>query len=253
MEGAANILGLILGAVLLVVGIVLAVYGGITLLPTAIGLIVGGIAGVLGGLIGLFEKPASLGAVKHKNSTQGNPSYLFGGTTNTQQQGGPVPVAYGQLIVGSQCIAALVTNSDLFMTQQGSSAEWEVPVPYSAQDKTMTMAIRAINPDAKNIQLSAVTTPWNQLGSQAFWGYLAKVTLVPYAFNVPTSQQPQIYDNAVYWLMRTEAGTLAASYDPNGNVGPWDTLQAFPQEMESIIVTQNQENYSWWAPTANLA
>jgi predicted phage tail protein len=252
MEGAGNILGLILGAVLLVVGIVLLQpwAAGLGLAAIAPSLIIAGIAGLLGGLIGLFDKPSS---TPKQKKTQNNPSYLFSGTVNTQDQGGCVPVAYGNVIVGSQCIGAAITNSDVFMAQPYTNADYQVGTPYSARDVALRDAVRAMRgPENRNIQTAAVSTPWNELGSSTFWGYCAKVTTIPYAFDTPTLQQPQIYDNGVQWLLRADNGALWASYDPGGNLGPWDCLKNFPQELDAIILTQNQDNFSWFNPSPNV-
>jgi predicted phage tail protein len=255
MEGAAgNIFGLIFGAILMVVGIVLFAVGGWSLIGLgALGatLALSGAAGVLGGLVSLFDKPSS--APKQKAS-QGNPSYLFSGTVNTQDQGGPVPVVYGNVIVGSQCIGAQVSNSDIFQTIPYSNSEFQVPEPYSASDRALAVAVKAMRGvENRNIQAAAVSTSWNILGSQALWGYCAKVTVVPSGFDTPTPQaQPPIYDNQVMWLMRDENGTLSASYQPGGNVGPWDCISAFPQEIDSITLTQNQDYFYWYNPSANI-
>jgi predicted phage tail protein len=40
-------------------------------------------------------------------------SYLFNGPVNTTEQGNPVPVLYGRLIVGSQVVSASVCAYDL--------------------------------------------------------------------------------------------------------------------------------------------
>ena len=40
-----------------------------------------------------------------QNSPDNQPSYAFNGTVNTTGQGGPVPVGYGRLVIGSQIIS----------------------------------------------------------------------------------------------------------------------------------------------------
>ena len=40
-------------------------------------------------------------------------SYLFNGPVNTTQQGNPVPILYGRLIIGSQVVSASVQAYDI--------------------------------------------------------------------------------------------------------------------------------------------
>lgn len=62
---------------------------------------------VLGGLAQMLSRnPTS----QKPNDTT---SYLFNGPVNTTEQGNPVPVLYGRLIVGSQVVSASVAAYDL--------------------------------------------------------------------------------------------------------------------------------------------
>lgn len=96
----SDIFAIILGVILIIVG---AFTGVGPILGTA--LIMGGIGIAAAGVINLLSKPPSfepfqeIGGVTKK-------SYLFNGPENTIGEGGPVPVGYGRLIVGSQTVSA---------------------------------------------------------------------------------------------------------------------------------------------------
>jgi predicted phage tail protein len=246
-EGGANWLGLIFGAILLVVGLVLAFVPAFAAFAAiGVGMIVSGVAGILGGLLSLFDKPAT---TPKQKKTQNNPSYLFSGTVNSQDQGGPVPVAYGNLIVGSQCIAAYITNSDLFFAAAGGNGtEWQVSAGSELNPPGVRAAKGAPGQQAAPVP---VTRPWNQMGSQGFWGYVTGSIVVPFVFNVPTQQTPHPFDPGPWWLMRTENGALVSNYGAGGNLGPWDTLRDLPQEVNPVVLTQQQDEYIGWAPTRN--
>lgn len=102
LEGAGSqggTLAIILGVVLIVVGILL--------IETPIGgyLIVAGIGLIAAGVTALLTKPPNFEDFR-KLQDGGRPSYLFSGPQNTTREGGPVPVGYGRLLVGSQVLSA---------------------------------------------------------------------------------------------------------------------------------------------------
>ncbi|MDF3832154.1 tail assembly protein [Cupriavidus basilensis] len=68
-----------------------------------VGLIVGGVAQML------TKSPAMSSTERPDNK----PSYAFNGPVNTTQQGNPVPICYGELIVGSQVIYAGITTDEI--------------------------------------------------------------------------------------------------------------------------------------------
>lgn len=76
--------------------------GGIALSMGA-GLIVGGVAQML-------TKPPSMSGLERPEN---RPSYSFNGPVNTSQQGNPVAVCFGELIVGSQVVHAGVTTDEI--------------------------------------------------------------------------------------------------------------------------------------------
>lgn len=96
----SDIFAIILGVILIIVG---AFTGVGPILGTA--LIMGGIGVAAAGVINLLSKPPSfepfqeIGGITKK-------SYLFNGPENVIGEGGPVPVGYGRLIVGSQTVSA---------------------------------------------------------------------------------------------------------------------------------------------------
>lgn len=107
IEGAdgdlGGILTAVLGAVLIVVGI---------LVPGAQLLAVVGIALLVGGIVNLLTRPPKFADFRDI-ATGGKASYLFAGPQNTVNEGGPVPVGYGELIVGSQVISASYFNKNI--------------------------------------------------------------------------------------------------------------------------------------------
>lgn len=54
-----------------------------------------------------FERPAD------------RPSYLYNGATNTSEQGGPVPLIYGQMRVGSVVVSAGIQTEDISVGSEG--------------------------------------------------------------------------------------------------------------------------------------
>ncbi len=102
-QGVFNI---ILGAVLIVAGTLLAPYtGGAStfLVKLGWGLVIGGVMQLLA--------PAPKGR-SPRDRPDNQPSHTFDGPINTQAQGHPVPVLYGELIVGSAVISAGINAVD---------------------------------------------------------------------------------------------------------------------------------------------
>lgn len=255
MEGAGGLGGIleaIVGAVLIVVGVILfeTGFGGFLMFSGAeieAGLVVAGIAAILGGLISLFSTPAKIKTPK----TQNNPSYLFSGTVNTQDQGGPVPVAYGNVIIGSQTISAYVESSQVWAVF-GSNVNFQLPSPFAFTPVGTRLGAKAR--DAVTGLATALTQYWQALGPDGFWGYCTGVTLLPTNPDVPVLQEPVgEYPNGPEWLVRMDNGSLGANYTPGGNWGPWETLHDAPCELDPIIATQATDTYFNWEPTPNLA
>src|SRR5688572_16073218 len=89
---------IIIGIVLVVVGAVLTYFGagsiGIPIMKLGASMIIGGVIQ----LLMPAPKPGDL------DRPENQPNYAFNGPVNTQAQGNPVPVLYGELIVGSAVI-----------------------------------------------------------------------------------------------------------------------------------------------------
>ena len=98
-------LQIILGAVLIAVSFLTFWTG-----PVAAGLFSAGLGLVIGGVLQLLT-PVPKGLAS-QDSPENRPNYSFNGAINTQAQGHPVPVLYGELIVGSAVISAGISATD---------------------------------------------------------------------------------------------------------------------------------------------
>lgn len=106
IEGAEDIFEAILGVILIVIGAFAGPLG-ITISQTLQGaLIIGGLGLVAGGIISLLSSPPKFEDFREIDGSTGRTSYLFNGPQNTTREGGPVPVGYGRLLIGSQVISA---------------------------------------------------------------------------------------------------------------------------------------------------
>ena len=115
IEGAGGDFGaIILGALLIVAGIIVTglTFGGAGVIGAA--LIIGGIGLLAAGIINLLSSPPQFEDFRGG----GKQSYLFNGPINVTNEGGPVPVGYGRLIVGSQ-----VTYASYEVTRLDASIE----------------------------------------------------------------------------------------------------------------------------------
>ena len=95
----------IIGGALLVVGIVAAPFtGGASLALTNYGAwaIFGGTTLLIGAAVGhAYEK-----AMKVQDPVDSRPSFIYEGPKNTAAQGGPIPLGYGRMLIGSHVISA---------------------------------------------------------------------------------------------------------------------------------------------------
>ena len=92
----------IVGVVLIVAGAVLSGFGqgwiGVPMMQM-------GAAMVIGGVIQMLSPVPKSPSQQEQGVTENKPSYLFNGAFNSTQQGLPVPVVYGQMLVGSSVVA----------------------------------------------------------------------------------------------------------------------------------------------------
>jgi len=95
----------IIGAALIVVGVVMTIMSGGTASPLAAGLIATGIGMAAGGIVQLLSPTPKSPSQQEQATTENKPSYLFNGAFNSTQQGLPVPVIYGKMLVGSSVVA----------------------------------------------------------------------------------------------------------------------------------------------------
>jgi predicted phage tail protein len=106
VTGAGGGIGkMILGAILIYVGFAVLPGG-----PLALGVMGAGVSLMLGGIAELISpRPKKTDASVREDGT----SYFFDGPVNTTQQGVPVPLIYGRVLVGSHAISAKVTVDQL--------------------------------------------------------------------------------------------------------------------------------------------
>lgn len=180
----SDIFAIILGVVLIIVGAFvpgLGVYGA--------ALIVGGIGIAAAGIINLLSKPPSFepfqefaGATKK--------SYLFNGPENVIGEGGPVPVGYGRLTIGSQTVSASYdiynvpidngiatapNNEDVVTAWYFNDNE-----TFNFNDKISKINYKSISKLAGRDNISFITTPG--------------VTIRPIRFNVFPNRPSQTWE-----------------------------------------------------------
>jgi len=105
----AGMLATVLGAVLIVVGIVLSIYGfgaGAPLIKLGAGLMLSGVAMMLTPVPGSPE-------YSQREEPDERQSFLFDGAVNTNEQGGSIPIAYGQVLLGSTVVSTAIDVEDI--------------------------------------------------------------------------------------------------------------------------------------------
>lgn len=113
IRGARKALGIIIGIVLIAVSFFIPATWAIAGVAVK-GVIVGtGISMVIGGIAQLLVKPPQMGGRQEDKS---RPSYSLDGPVNTVAQTNPVPVVYGEVIVGSQAISSSLVTEELAIT-----------------------------------------------------------------------------------------------------------------------------------------
>lgn len=117
-----GIFQIIVGVVLVIVGMVATAWGfgaiGVPLTNMGYAMIIGGVIQLL------MPSPKGPGDL---DKPENRPNYAFNGPINTQAQGNPVPVLYGELIVGSAVISAQINVKDqayIPNTTDPHDAEW---------------------------------------------------------------------------------------------------------------------------------
>lgn len=100
----AGLFQIVVGVVLLVVGLF---SGGATWGP-AVAILGGALA--LGGAISMLSPQPKAQSSEDRNNSKA--SYVFNGAVNTQAQGNPVPLMYGEGITGSAVVSAAIRTED---------------------------------------------------------------------------------------------------------------------------------------------
>lgn len=109
VEGAGAIGKIILGAVLVVAGFFTGGTAWAALGPMLISM---GVGLALSGVAQMIAPRAKGGATPEKADNE--PSLAFNGAVNTTGQGGPVPLGYGCMLVGSQIVSVgFSTNNEI--------------------------------------------------------------------------------------------------------------------------------------------
>jgi len=88
-----------------------------------------GVSMLLGGVSQmLVRQPKGLTGVE---SPDNGASYNFNGPVNVTAQGNPVPVLYGEMIVGSVTISGEISSEDQLLTPTAQNASPKAPVPHN--------------------------------------------------------------------------------------------------------------------------
>jgi predicted phage tail protein len=101
VEGADEIFTIIIAIILIIIGIM--IFKDSPLLGAA--LIAAGIGLLAAGISALLMEPPMMDELRTIQGATSS-SYLFNGPVNISREGGPVPVCYGELLVGSQTLSA---------------------------------------------------------------------------------------------------------------------------------------------------
>lgn len=102
---SGGLFSIVAGAVLIVAGAFISglSFGGAA--PIGGLMIKVGIAMVIGGVVQMLTPVPKTPSQQEQAVTENKPSYLFNGAFNSTQQGLPVPVIYGKMLVGSSVVA----------------------------------------------------------------------------------------------------------------------------------------------------
>lgn len=124
IEGAGGFISAVAGIVLTIIGVVLLFVPGGQVFGAA--LIIAGIGLTAAGFLSLLSSPPPFVAPEFSSPEVaakggGGKSYLFDGPTNTRGEGGPIPVGYGRLIVGSKTVSASFNTSYVKNTESRTS------------------------------------------------------------------------------------------------------------------------------------
>ena len=126
-----GILALVLGVLLIATGIFAPVGFGIGLGATASATLSGALIGAgiglaVTGVTLLMMSPPKFDDFRKIDNNGGKPSYLFDGPSNILGEGGPVPVGYGRMKIGSQTIEISLNNVELDVKSTAKDVKNEI-------------------------------------------------------------------------------------------------------------------------------
>jgi len=118
ISGAGGNVGSILMGVLGVVLMVVSIWvppAGLLGMKLITGALVFGVGLSLfaSGIMGMLTPTPTGGDYGSREEADERPSYLFNGPVNTTQQGGPVPLIYGEVLIGSTIISTSLDVEDI--------------------------------------------------------------------------------------------------------------------------------------------
>lgn len=102
-EGSSGLVRTVLGVALIVVGVY-------TEQPWLVSM---GISMAIGGVASMLSPTPNINNYGDRESPDERPSFLFDGPVNTIEQGGPVPIAYGRVMVGSTVVSSAIQVEDI--------------------------------------------------------------------------------------------------------------------------------------------
>src|ERR1017187_2489619 len=135
-----------MGIVTIIAGAILILIGTGLLFPSLGGsapLILIGIGLIGAGVMVLLTQSPQFAA--YRQAPDGEISYLFNGPTNTTKEGGPVPVGYGTLLIGSQVISEAYANLDYSIPDDKTKIGSVVKNPFAKTSKNTTTANASVN------------------------------------------------------------------------------------------------------------
>lgn len=94
----------VVGAVMIVAGAAINYFSGGALAWLGTPMMQVGLAMVIGGVVQMLTPVPKAPSQQEQAATENKPSYLFNGAFNSTQQGLPVPVVYGKMLVGSMVV-----------------------------------------------------------------------------------------------------------------------------------------------------
>jgi len=113
-SSSKGVLALVLGVILIATGVFAPVGLGIGASAALSGALIGaGLGLAVTGITLLMMSPPKFDDFRKIDNGGGKPNYLFDGPSNILGEGGPVPVGYGRMKIGSQTVEISMNNVEL--------------------------------------------------------------------------------------------------------------------------------------------